>query len=82
MLMIFWNGKKLCIYDCCGVYFFEWNNIYYSDDLIKVVDGCIKKGYEVYILLFYLNCKSKLEFLFKILFVVCCYNVFLSWWFF
>lgn len=45
-LMSFGNGKKLRIYDCRGVHSSEWNNTHYSDDLIKAVDGCIKKGYE------------------------------------
>lgn len=79
-LMTFRNGKKLRIYDCRGVHSSEWNNTHYSDDLIKAVDGCIKKGYEVHILLAHLNRKSKLEFLLNISSVVCCHNAFLSWW--
>lgn len=48
-LMTFRNGKKLRIYDCRGVHFSECNT-HYSNDLIKAVDGRIKKGYEVHIL--------------------------------
>lgn len=45
-LMTFPDGKQLRIYDCRGIDFLDRNTRHYVDDLIKTVDGRIKKNYE------------------------------------
>lgn len=47
--MTFPDGKQLRIYDCRGIDFFDWTATHYVNDLIKTVDGGIKKNYEVHI---------------------------------
>lgn len=49
-LMDFQNGKKICIYDCRGFDLYRWNTTKYCNDLIKAIDGHIKKDYEVHII--------------------------------
>lgn len=46
--MDFQNGKKICIYDCRGFDLYRWNTTKYCNDLIKAIDGHIKKDYEVH----------------------------------
>lgn len=48
-LMDFQNGKTICIYDCRGFDLYRWDTEHYCNDLIKAIDGHIKKGYEVHI---------------------------------
>lgn len=62
--MTFPDGKQLRIYDCRGIDFFDWNTKHYVNDLIKTVDGGIKKDYEVHIFfsLVFLNLFLKLRF--------------------
>lgn len=45
-LMTFPDGKHLRIYDCRGIDYFDRSTEHYIDDLIKTVDGRIKKDYE------------------------------------
>lgn len=45
-LMTFPDGKQLRIYDCRGIDFVGWNTKHYVNDLIKTVDGGIRKDYE------------------------------------
>lgn len=40
------DGKTIRIYDCRGVHCHEWSSTDYKDDLIKAVDGCIRKNYQ------------------------------------
>lgn len=46
-LKTFDDGKKIRIYDCRGVHCYNWEGENYRDDLIKAVDGCIRKNYPV-----------------------------------
>lgn len=43
----FWELKKIRFYDCLGVGTEEASNIYYVEDPIKTITGCIKKYYKV-----------------------------------
>lgn len=45
--MSFENWKKIRFYDCLGVGTEEASNIYYVEDPIKTITGCIKKYYKV-----------------------------------
>lgn len=46
ILTTFEDGKTIRIYDCRGVHCHDWSSTDYRDDLIKAVDGRIRRNYQ------------------------------------